>query len=418
MRVLIINTFSCGGGAARAARRLHHALLDQNIDSFFLSSDGIGTERDYLAQITDYKSAEIDGDIQGNYINKNRTSLSNTFFSVSLAHYDIMNLVLEIKPDIINLHWVARFLSYEILERLLSLHIPIVWTLHDERPYTGGCHYTAGCDQFISQKCANCPQLKQDPLSLTKKNLEKSNNLLKGKKVTVVCPSSWLSRRAKQSAVFCDNQILTIKNCVEIDIFTQLDKRKEKERLGIPVDSIAILAGAHDNKEKRKGYSYFLHALKIINDDYSLSTFVKQGKIVILIVGEHAEDIEFLGYKTKNFGYINDDSMLSSIYNAADVFVLPSLEDNLPNTLLESGACATPMVAFNSGGISDIVIDRKTGLLAKTGSAIQLALHLKLLINYPDTRNRLGENARAFVTKECNPNKQAEEYLNVYQSLT
>jgi glycosyltransferase involved in cell wall biosynthesis len=419
LKIAILNTFAFGGGAARAAYRLHKSLMQNPsiTSSYYITTDYENGEDIIKSNIINFDSATVDGDIQGNYIDTNRTNISNTFFSATIVDYDIVEVLKRLSVDIINLHWVARFISSKTLKEIGDLGIPIVWTLHDERPLTGGCHYSSGCDGYIQTYCHTCPQLASDPMNLPYKTLCESIELIKSLQITTVSPSYWLRDGANKSLIFQNKSNVTIKNSIETDVYIQHKREDVRPNFGIPLDAFTILCGAQDNKEKRKGFFLFAESIKIILQDKHFADLAQTEKLYILSIGHGGEELTNIGIPVIDLGFINDDIKLAQAYSASDLFVLPSLEDNLPNTILESMACGIPVIGFSVGGIPDLVIHGETGLLAKLGSSLQLALNIKLLIKNRSLLEKMGTQSRKLIVDECSLKKQAKNYVFLYQNL-
>ena len=355
MKVTLVNTYDIQGGAARAAYRLHRGLLQLNQESTLVSRyvksedpsiTQVGTEErgtDKSAQTVCFEA------IQDEYIDKNRSTLTNTYFSLPYPGYDLTDLQPIHDAEVINLHWVARFQSSATIHRLLRLGKPVVWTLHDMWAFTGGCHYSAGCLKYQSD-CDRCLQLQHDPYHLTATILNDKLKFLQEPNLTIVTPSQWLAECAKQSSVFRNHRVDVIPYSLDTDVFVPTPKQDAKNALGIASDCFTIMFGAISISEERKGFFELLQAIWRCRADAKFQKLVDDQKIALLCVGYPNEWVQSLGIPVHTLGYVESDEKMSMIYSAADVFVLPSLEDNLPNTMLEALSCGTPVVAFDVGG--------------------------------------------------------------------
>lgn len=420
MKIIQINTSDIAGGAAKAAYRLHKGLIQINRDSVMLVRSKESGDR----SVYSISALEADEDlhqfclssIQDSYIDRNRTSLSNTLFSLPYLGYDLTTIHDVVSADIINLHWVANFQSIATINKLLSLKKPIVWTLHDMWAFTGGCHYASSCTKY-QQDCVNCPQLQEDPYHLTSAILKDKIELLAKLNLTIVSPSNWLAECASKSRLFQSNRIEVIPNSLETDIFVPLPKPESKPSLGLDSSNITLLIGADNGNEKRKGFLELLKALKIFIDKPQIKDLVQENKIKLLCFGVPNEQLQDLELPIISLGSINCDRKLCEIYSAADLFILPSLEDNLPNTMLEAMACETPVVAFNVGGIAEVVRDRVTGRLILLGDIHQLAEAIADCVISTDERKRIGKNCRRAIEENHSQSLQAKRYINLYQDL-
>jgi glycosyltransferase involved in cell wall biosynthesis len=420
MKISLINTYDISGGAARAMYRLHQGLLAIGQDSKVLSINKNSTDDNVIAIDPTYAQkregypTHISSLIQ-DYISHNRSDLSNTLYSFPYPDFDLSNHPRIQESDIINLHWVAYFQSPRTIESLLATKKPIVWTLHDEWAFTGGCHYTAGCKGF-TDKCSNCPQLtitnSQIPIYILKEKLDRLTN-----QITVISPTNWLANQAKLSKLFRDSRIEVIPNAIDTSIFQPTPKDIAKKNWDIEADTFTLLFGAENGNERRKGFAELLEALRILSRNPSWQSQVESGKIRILVFGQPSKDIKSLGIPYTSLGHTKDDLLLALAYSAADLFVLPSLEDNLPNTMLESLSCETPIVAFQAGGIPDVVIPGKTGWIAEYSNSSSLAYKILEAYENPNLRKTLGENGRKWMTEEFHMHVQAEKYIELFNEL-
>ena len=420
MKIIQLNTYDIDGGAARAAYRLHRGLIEIGQQSRLLATvkssqdetvSLLSTQTPILARDSEYFSL-----IQQHYINANRTSLSNTLFSLPYPGLDLTQLPEILAADIINLHWIAYYQSPVTLKQLLDLGKPVVWTLHDMYAFTGGCHYSSGCSQY-QKDCFSCPQLKEDSWGLTSALLKDKLDLLANSNLTVVTPSNWLAECARNSQLFRHHPVEVIPYSLETDVFVPLAKTEAKKRLGISPKTFTVLAGAQDGNERRKGFLELLQSLKICTANVSFQELVETGKFQLLCFGVPNEQLQALNFPILSLGQINSDQELSEIYSAADIFVLPSLEDNLPNTMLEAMSCGTPVIAFNIGGISDILKDGLTGRLLSEVDSHQMAQAILDSISDPNLCQQMGRKCRQVIETYYPLPVQAKRYVNLYQEL-
>jgi glycosyltransferase involved in cell wall biosynthesis len=354
--------------------------------------------------------------VQGHYIDSHRTSVSNTVFTLPYPGYDLSASPLVQAGDVINLHWVAHYQSPVTLRDLLALGKPVVWTLHDQWPFTGGCHYTAGCENY-RQSCEDCPQLTDDPFNLPQAVLRDKMELFRGANLTIVTPSRWMASCAGNSRLFKDLRVEVISNSVDTDIFTPLPRGQAKQSLGLSPETIAILFVAQQGNERRKGFPQLVEAIRHCLDDVGFHSLVESDKVRLLCMGHASHDFSELGIPAVSLGYLSSGEEIGLAYAAADTFVLPSLEDNLPNTMLEAMSCGTPVVAFDAGGISDVVVDRLTGKLVPVGDVRQLADAILSLVLDPDGRELMGQKCRQMMVERYSLPVQARRYLDLYEDL-
>ncbi len=421
MKITHINTFDIQGGAAIAAYRLHQGLLKIGQESQMLTR--YKTSQDNT--VFEVKCSSIDHKtdfnysycIEKHYIYYNRTSLTNTLFSLGYLGFNLDELPQLKNSDIINLHWVANdFQSHITIKKLLELGKPVIWTLHDMAAFTGGCHYSARCDKYQTD-CLNCPQLVNDIYGLTQTILEEKATIFNHPNLTIVTPSKWLGECAKKSRVFGKNSIKVIPSSLDTNIFKPIPKTEAKINLTLSPDNIILLIGAISSKEKRKGFDELIEVFKICQENTNFNQLVNDNTLKICAFGESMEDLNQLNLSIFSFGVIDSEETLSLIYSAADMFILPSLEDNLPNTMIEAMSCGTPVIAFEIGGIPDLVTNSMTGFTAPEKNLQVMAKKIIQLIENKELRQQMSNQCRQLIVDNYSLENQANNYLNLYQNL-
>ena len=422
MKIAVISTFDNDGGAAIAALRLHKGFLSLNQKSAMIvryrKSNNpyiytiAGNTDEMLVEEKIFKSMEKTA------IEHNRTDLSNTFLSLPYPGYNLSKVDIIREADIINLHWVARFQSVESIASLLKLGKPVVWTLHDQNAFTGGCHYAAGCFKY-QEECRDCPQLKdnhfQIPFHILHNKLKYWHDWCCN--LTIVTPSRWLSGCVSESRLFKGLRVETIPNSVEIDDFKPKEKKAAKKELGLDPGQFTLLFGANCSNEKRKGFDNLVEALRYCLQDPKFRGLVKHDGVKILTFGPSQGELKELGFKFQPFGTITGKDKLAALYSASDLFVLPSLEDNLPNTMLESMACGTPVVSFEVGGMPDLIQNGVTGGMAPCFDTNKLG---QLILDFAfddEKRKQMGLNCRQIIEKNFKLQDQAANYLDLFNEL-
>lgn len=404
MKIGVFSTQDIHGGAAKASQRLCEGLITWGIDVDYLVKYK-RSKLSYAKQISyEYNSDLLGHAVQSEYIRPNRTECSNTYFSFSYSNASIESIL--DRYDLINLHWIETFLSQKNLYEIVQCHKPIVWTLHDMKPFTGGCHYNAGCMGFQSE-CYSCIQLKDDPHKLPSIILQMKRKILAEANLTVVAPSRWLANEAKKSSLFKNFDIHVIPNGIDSNLFKPYDKSFMKKKFGFNKNDIVLMFGAMNHNDKRKGYKELILALeKLIVPDTKI--------IKALFVGEKAD--KNFPIPTVSLGFIATDQEMAEVYSAADIFIIPSLEDNFPNTILEAFSCAIPIIGFDTGGISDIV-DETNGIVVPKGNIDALANAMSELIHQPEKIKILGENGREKILNQYQLGHQAEAYRLLFSEI-
>lgn len=408
MKVLIINTNESSGGAAKAANRLHKGLRSIGVESFMLVQRTeknneyiIGAKANLFFKGVNFLRSRLDSLPKKIYKDRENVTWSINWLHNPLLFYHIK----KIKPDIINLHWVnSGFISIKQINKLKKLNIPLVWTLHDMWPFTGGCHYSGDCNKYVSN-CKSCPQLG------SKKNNDLSNYIFNTKKkyyphFNIVCLCEWMKNCVKSSHLLSNSKINIIPNGFDLNIFKPRDINKTREIFSLPKNKKIILFGAVDSNDKRKGLFFLEKALnKINNKNYAAAIF-----------GGCKEKIN-LKIDTHYLGKINKEKRLSLLYNSADVFVCPSLEDNLPNTVIESLSSGTPVVGFKVGGIPDMIKHKNNGYLANYKDSNDLAKGINWCIENEERNKDLSVNARKKAEREYSLEIQANRYKKLFKDL-
>ncbi len=417
MKILHICTQDYGG-AGIAAWRLHLGLKSIGVESKVLVLHSFSSDMDIVKFRDDNNILTRQWKkLRRRWVSSEFNSYRDTrpedveMFSDDRSVYDISKHRLVKEANIIHLHWIAGMVNYmEFFPKVTDKHI--VWTLHDMNPFTGGCHYAGDCVKYRGN-CHACPQLGSASLNdLSKRIWDRKEKCYKGQRIHVVTPSKWLADCVRQSQLFKKFQADVIANGLSIYTFAEREKQYSRELLGLPNNKVLILFGAQSTTNARKGASYLIKALML------LSNRVSNSNIGLIIFGRGLstllKDVEFSVY---SLGTIRDELLLSICYSAADIFVIPSLEDNLPNTVLESFACGTPVVGFDVGGIPDMVRPGETGLLAQTRNAEELAEQIKWMIDHSKERKQMGLNARKVIEQEYTLEIQAKHYLRLYESI-
>lgn len=358
------------GGAARYVTRLHNSLLKFNIDSKILV---LNRESDNPRTIPSRK-------------NKVKKALSSPIDKLPLIFYKerklkfspglfndyVTSQIEEINPDIVHLHWINNgLMSIKAIEKIKQ---PIVWSVLDMWPFTGGCHYDDWCERF-TKECGKCPVLisnKENDLS--RKVIKRKIKVFNKVDFTVVAISNWIKECVERSTVMGDKDVKVIHPSLDLDLFRPIEKEFCRDLFNLPKDKKLILFGAvNSTSDKRKGFSQLLGALKKITDKDLLENteLVVFGATTSDFENELNMKVNFVGRLTSGYGPF-DDSSLSALYSATDLTIAPSLQEAFGQVAIESLACGVPVIAFESTGIDDIISHKEDGYLAKHNNTSDL----------------------------------------------
>lgn len=414
MKVVLLNTYDKKGGAAIACDRLNQAHIQNGIESnkFVL----------HKAPET-YSGVTVHKSIFPDKINKNYEHLIEKLvfrpheaskeirfaFSLGLHGKNLKKFEIIQDADIIHLHWINNgFLSLRSIDYLLSLNKPIVWTMHDMWPFTGGCHYAGDCNHYEGT-CGQCHFLKKpEAEDISNKIWNKKKELFQNaSNLTFVGCSRWLSDLAKTGSLLQDQSVVNIPNCIDTNTY-----KPHFKSIGT---KYVLLFQAMNINEERKGLTYLIDCLRILREKYP----EVKNKIKLLIFGEIRSD-EFLldlDYEVELLGSLTNQEDIIKAYQKANIFITPSLQDNLPNTVMESLACGIPVLGFETGGIPEMVDHKINGYIAPHKDSEGLAEGLKWIIGERERYLELCQNARKKVLENYTYNQISAKYLKLYQSL-
>ncbi|MCB2186157.1 MAG: glycosyltransferase [Deltaproteobacteria bacterium] len=429
-KITLLSTYDRQGGAARAAFRLHRGLADLGWDSRMLVrhrtvSDPAVTACPAAAAPEDKTPAQLWQErVAALYWGSRRAPGARGDLYFPYPGLDVTGRPEIVAAEVLNLHWVQGFLSPVSVAGLLGLGQPVIWTLHDHQAFTGGCPYPGDCRKFTTD-CAACPLVAQDPmvasdpLDLTARVLADKLALWSAPPPVVVAPSRWLAGRARASLVFRDARVEAIPNALDCQVFRPQPKEAAKAALNLPPDALTILYGADNLADPRKGLDLLLAALARAGDDPAWRALAAAGRLVVLAFGFGSDPPPGLGLPFRALGHLPAEADLARAYAAAEVFVLPTREDNLPNTVLEALACGTPVLATAVGGVPEMVTPGVNGLLAPPEDAAGLAAGLVDILAQSAAARRaeMGRAARADAVARFDLPVQARAYVALAEEL-
>src|SRR5919199_3720100 len=410
MKILHLSE-SDGGGAGRATLRLHQGLQRLGVDSQILVQLKYSDDRAVLSPQTTLGKfsaklklpERIDGLPLAVYRQRDASD-----FSLQWLPNGIASKVAKLAPDVVNLHWVCHGdLSIEAIAKLKK---PIVWTLHDMWAFTGGCHYSQECDRY-KNSCGACPQLQSSKdWDISRWVWQRKAKAWQDVNLTIVTPSTWLAKCVSSSSLFKDLRVEVIPNGLDTQQYKPIPRQVARELLNLPQDKHLILFGAmYPNSDRRKGFHLLQQALQ------SLSNTEWRDRIELAIFGASRpqESVE-LGLNSHYLGRLSDEISLAVVYAAADVFVAPSTQDNLPNTVMEAIACGTPSVAFNIGGMPELIEHQHNGYLAQALDSEDLAQGIIWVLENKERHQKLCDRARQKAEQEFTLEIQARRYESLY----
>jgi glycosyltransferase involved in cell wall biosynthesis len=408
MKILHINYNETAGGAGIAANRIHNGLNEMGVESY-----------SYVARKQTKNIETLTPPLFSNgfllkfygkadqLILRKYPLREKVIFSTSKWGLDPSKLIQSVNPDIVHLHWINN--GFMRVFDIGQIKQPIVWTLHDMWPFTGGCHYDSGCGKH-STHCERCPILKsKTTYDLAYNTFEEKRKYWGSLDLNIITPSNWLADVVNQSELMKRYPVTVIPNCIDTKKHVPINKNEAREVLDLPANKKLIMFGAMSaTEDKRKGLSFLESALNILvkNDD----------SLRLVIFGNNDENIsKSLRAKTIFLGHLKGLHNLAYAYSAADVFVAPSVQENLGTTIMESLLFGTPVAAFNVGGNSDLIDHKKNGYLAPTVCAAELAQGIRWIIS--DNGSELGRNARVSVEKKYNTEKVVNQHISFYNEI-
>ena len=408
MRILTVNSSDLNGGAARAAYRLHQGLLRIGLDPRMLVQNRSSDDHRVQGPGTGMSKAmaRVRPGLDILPVKRYPNHGSKMFSPAWLPFGGLVDRINASDADVVHLHWItAGMLRLEELDRINK---PMVWSLHDMWAYTGGCHYDEECGRWRST-CGSCPVLgssKENDLSRSvfQRKL-KTYARLKGR-LTVVGLSTWMAECAQESALMKDLRVVQLPNPIDTAVFKPVDRRVAKEILGLPTDKPLVLFGAvNATADPRKGFVHLSEALRSL----------PFGSVELAVFGaSRPQQAPDLGHPIHYLGRLHDDAALCLLYNAADVTVVPSLQENLSNTIVESLACGTPVVAFAIGGNKDMVDHGVNGALAPAFDAQQLAAGIRSVLD-PSRTEEFRTHARRIALERFELVRVSERYRALYE---
>jgi glycosyltransferase involved in cell wall biosynthesis len=417
LNIVLVNTDATLGGAAHACKRLWVGLRER------------GHHASLLAKRAEAESGvvvPIDPDPQGTRNHDRLAGLLRAYgveqasaWHVSLLgpHFSLASHPLVQEAEVINLHWVTDFLSPRSVTEILALGKPVVWTLHDQRPFTGGCHYSGSCRQF-EDLCRACPQFLPEfrPVAETCHEaaiacLSEASNL------TIVTPSRWLAGEARRSAVFRGLRVESIANDVDINVFRPASSGHVRRRFGWPERAVVVLFGSHFVNDRRKGFDLVLSGVGKCMQNKKIASMVSRGELIFAAFGSDGDALLDFDLPIHHVGLMSTEKEMAELFQAADLFLCASRADNLPNTIMEAMGCGIPVLATSVGGIPEMVEDGANGRLCAPDDSDSLAATLADMLAQKSVLSGMGTRAREFCERNYAHGMQAQAYTSLFEEL-
>ncbi len=422
MNILHINTTSHSGGAANAMQRLHDELLAQNHQSeiiagknnlpgephIHLMSDVISPYQTNLGVIQSRLGSCIE-----DFLGLHPWTYRPTLNLPKTKLYKWADII-----DLRNLH--GGYINLWVLP-LLSLGKPVVWRLPDLWALTGYCAYPYDCEKW-KDGCHDCPLLKGEGRLLvepkppprwdgTRRVWRVKKKIYKESELHIVVNSGWMRKNVNQGILKDSLSVNVISNGVDLDIYKPIDKQKARERLGLPANEIILLWGAASLGNLRKGYSYTARAMEQIQNNGKFEP------LLITMGNKKRMDEKYPLGKVNHFGFVKDPARQALMYSAADLFLCSTLADAQPQTVIESLACGTPVIAYGIGPMSELVRDGKTGFIVPDVSPESLAATLEKVLEDPEHLTEMGQSCREEAEQKFDLSEQTKKYIVLYKKI-
>lgn len=415
--MIVAHIGSIGGGAGAAALKVHRTLRAAGVSSRFFTTDPSRASPDDEVATLPRRSASWNSPrslafraaIKAYHTGRPRDA---GLFSYPSLPIDSPFPFGAVRPDVIHLHWIAQGIDYRTFFGSIPSRLPIVWTLHDMEPFTGGCHYAGPCARY-QRGCGSCPQLNglRNPADLSAITFRRKQKWYARLNLNIVAIASANLEEAKRAPLFAGvRDFSVIPGSVDAGRFAPRDRDASRAALGLATDRLVFAFGAIDLGSVYKGFRVLVEALARLRH--------RDRVRLLLFGGPLPPGVSLPDGSWHHAGFVRDPETLSTIYSAADVFVLPSLSEALGQVGLEALACGTPVVGSRVGGVPDYVIEGSTGLLCEAGNAVDLAAKLDWMVEHPAERRQFGAAGPALVRERFSPDAVNRSYLALYERIT
>jgi len=408
VKVCLLNTIDHVGGAARACRRLYEGLLNSGVDANLLVRER-EAPGDSVAvcgsRFGGWLRAMLDELLLYRY-----PSRRNHNFSAAFMPAGAIKKAIEFNPDVLHLHWVPKgFVRIEDLQRIT---VPLVWTMHDFWPFTGGCHLPGDCNKY-QESCGACPVLgSTEDNDLSRSVWKRKEASYPLDKMTIVAPSQWLAEQARSSSLFNRCGIEVIPNGLDTELYSPGNKYSARTSLKLPLERKIILFGGKSVlSDPNKGADLLWSALE------ALPLQIKKHSLVVVFGDEHNERPPPTDLDVLNYGIVDDESRVVDLYRASDVLAMTSRQENLPNMIAEGMSCGLPCVAFSVGGIPEQIRHRRNGCLVEPFDISAMSSEISWLLSYEGQQKSLAAQARDDAVGQYSMGKVSRQHIALYEKV-
>jgi glycosyltransferase involved in cell wall biosynthesis len=419
MRVVHLGTDDYAGGAARAMFRWHISLCKLGVESKILCLNKSSDDPSVSMILPDWENQSTFeyGVLQRIFVESNRTNFSETFFSHPFGYASIADHEWIQQADVVHVHWTSLFFHWRELRRIKASGKSLVLTPHDLWPLTGGCHYPGGCDGYL-KACLNCPMLREDLFQLVSKSRALKHKVISDSVDIILSPSHWMDRTFREVVGALKNVAQTvIPYCIAVERYNEKSKERTREELGFEPRRRLVLFCANNVKEERKGLAQLIGILKICEHRPELRKVLEE-HVEFVLIGKGSERLQIpTAFPIHGRGYVEKSAELERYYSAADLMIYLGLEDNLPNVILEAMACGVPVLAFDTGGVGDLVVNGETGELVRSGDVANFAVQMVVLLADPTRLSWLGMNGREKVLRQFSEPAVGVKLRQLYAGL-
>ncbi len=414
LEVIHLNSTNGPSGAARASWRIHQSLLKKGVSSDYLIGFPVVPPASELCMEDNFSKVLLQLSRKSeNFLLKRFETRVPYDFSIGFPDFFTLSRLAKRKDRVLHLHWINRgFLGLRSLRTPVE---PIVWTLHDMWPITGGCHYSFECQEF-KRNCAHCPGT--DGV-FAKRVIEWSHHrksrCLRESRIAFVVPSKWLAKILAQSSILSSHHVEVIPNPIDVKLFRPIQRSIAREILGLPQSArILMFCAEKPGENVRKGLGILKEALRLLKQSETKTS----RDLLLIVLGNSQRELKVsFPYPAIDVGFVGDELSMMMYYNAADVYVHASIADNSPNTVVESLSCGTPVVGFDIGGVRELISINESAFLANSVGPEPLhdAIRNSLAASPLEFASRMA--VYEAVVRQHSFSVIADRYISIYDNL-